>query len=114
MAYCSGAGTGTPSRRGSVAVNAERREQVPDAGVDVRSDLLEDGVAGACRAARRGGIADAPGNPAWGVGGLRAWLQGPVAQGDHVVPPAPVQRGEVPGALAGDVDAEPLVQDPNR
>ena len=40
------------------------------------------------------------------AGELRAGLAGPVAQGDHVVEPAAGEGVQVPGALAGDVDAE--------
>ena len=47
------------------------------------------------------------------VGELRADLAGPVAQGDHVVERAAGEGVQVPGALAGDVDAERLAQHPD-
>ena len=41
-----------------------------------------------------------------------AGLAGLVAQADHEVEPTAGQRVQVPGALAGDVDAELVVQHP--
>ena len=62
--------------------------------------------------AGRGGVGDAPVHPPGMARELGADLAGLVAQGDHVVEPAAGQRVQVPGALAGDVDAVLVAQHP--
>ena len=93
-----------------MVAGGEDRQQVPDTDVDVCRRALERGVAELLVVIHGGRVGNAPVGPLRVAGELRAYLAGPVAQGDHVAEPATGEGVHVPGSLVGDVDAERLTK----
>src|SRR4051812_5624527 len=87
----------------SFAGRGEDGELIPDPGVELNREVLEDGAAGVVVAARRRRVGDAPVDAPRVMGKAEPGLTGSVAQRDHLVEPTPGKRVEMPWLMAGDV-----------